>query len=139
MCIGVIKMANLPGERQVEEYLQSLVHPLKREIEEVRRIVLGTDREFSEHVKWNAPSFCFHDDDRITFNLHGNGFFRLVLHRGAKAKESINVKRYFEDVQGLMEWVTNDRATIKFTNIKDVEVKRELLKEVVRRWVDVTL
>lgn len=132
-------MANLPGERQVEEYLQNLVHPLKREIEEVRRIVLGTDREFSEHVKWNAPSFCFHDDDRITFNLHGNGFFRLVLHRGAKAKESINVKRYFEDVQGLMEWVTNDRATIKFTNIKDVEVKRELLKEVVRRWVDVTL
>ncbi|MFM1651031.1 DUF1801 domain-containing protein [Brevibacillus sp. B_LB10_24] len=132
-------MAKLSGERQVEEYLQNLEHPLKREIEEVRSIVLSIDRELSEHVKWNAPSFCFHNDDRITFNLHGNGFFRLVLHRGAKAKESINLKPYFEDVQGLMEWVANDRATIKFTDRKDVEVKRELLKEVVRRWVDVTL
>ena len=90
-------------------------------------------------MKWNAPSFCFHNDDRITFNLHGSRFFRLVLHRGAKVKESINLKPYFDDVQGLMEWVTNDRAIIKFTDIKDVEAKRELLKEVVRRWVDVTL
>ena len=132
-------MAKLSGKRQVEEYLQNLEHPLKREIEEVRSIVLGIDRDLSEHVKWNAPSFCFHNDDRITFNLHGNDFFRLVLHRGAKVKESINLKPYFEDMQGLMEWATNDRAIIKFTDIKDVEAKRELLKEVISRWVDVTL
>ena len=132
-------MAKLSGKRQVEEYLNNLEHPLKREIEEVRSIILGIDRDLSEHVKWNAPSFCFHNDDRITFNLYGKGFFRLVLHRGAKVKESINLKPYFEDVQGIMEWKTNDRATIKFTDIEDVEAKRELLKEVVRRWVDVTL
>lgn len=132
-------MAKLSGKQQVEEFLQNLEHPLKREIEEVRSIVLGIDRELSEHVKWNAPSFCFHNDDRITFNLYGKSFFRLVLHRGAKVKDSINLEPYFEDVKGLMDWVTNDRATIKFTDIKDVEAKRELLIEVVRRWVDVTL
>ncbi|PLR75814.1 hypothetical protein CU633_19035 [Bacillus sp. V3-13] len=131
-------MAKLSGQQQVEEYLRKLEHPLKREIQEVRRIVLGIDKELSEHVKWNAPSFCFHNEDRVTFNLHGNGFFRLVLHRGAKIKESVNLKRYFDDVQGFMEWVAADRATIKFTDIKDVESKSELLKEVVRRWVDVT-
>lgn len=134
---GVVKMSKLSGKQQVEEYLQNLEHPLKREIEEVRSIVLGIDRVLSEHVKWNAPSFCIHNDDRITFNLHGNRFFRLVLHRGAKVIESKNLKPYFEDVKGLMDWVTNDRAIIKFTDIKDVEAKRELLKEVVRRWVDV--
>ena len=32
-------MAKLSGNRQVEEYLQNLEHPLKREIEEVRSIV----------------------------------------------------------------------------------------------------
>lgn len=132
-------MGKLSGKQQVEEYLQNLEHPLKREIEEVRSIVLGIDRDLSEHVKWNAPSFCFQNDDRITFNLHGNGFFRLVFHRGAKAKETINLKPCFEDVKGLMEWVTNDRAIIKFTDKKDVEVKREQLKEVARRWVDETL
>ncbi|MBB3113397.1 uncharacterized protein YdhG (YjbR/CyaY superfamily) [Paenibacillus phyllosphaerae] len=131
-------MAKLSGSQQVEEYLQKLEHPLKNEIEEVRRIILSIDKELSEHVKWNAPSFCFHNDDRVTFNLHGNGFFRLVLHRGAKAKESVNLKPHFEDVQGLMEWAANDRASIKFSDIRDVEAKSELLKEVVRRWVDVT-
>ena len=132
-------MAKLSGKRQVEEFLNNLEHPLKREIEEVRSIILGIDRDISEHVKWNAPSFCFNNDDRITFNLRGNGFFKLVLHRGAKVKESINLKPYFEDAQGLMEWATEDRATIKFTDIKDVEAKRAILKEVLRRWIDVTL
>ncbi|WP_255570460.1 DUF1801 domain-containing protein [Cohnella sp. CFH 77786] len=131
-------MTKLSGQQQVEQFLEKLEHPLKREIEEVRRIVFGIDSELSEHVKWNAPSFLFRNDDRVTFNLHGNGFFRLVLHRGAKAKESVNLNPNFEDVQGFMEWVANDRATIKFTGIKDVEAKRELLKEVVKRWVDVT-
>ncbi|SHE40029.1 protein of unknown function (DU1801) [Seinonella peptonophila] len=131
-------MAKLSGQQQVEEYLQKLEHPLKREIREVRRIILGIDMEISEHVKWNAPSFCYHNDDRVTFNLHGNGFFRLVLHRGSKAKESVNLKPYFEDVQGLMEWVTNDRATIKFTDIQDVEAKSAQLKAVISRWIDVT-
>lgn len=127
------------GKQQVEEYLQKLDHPFKMEIEEVRRIVLSIDKELSEHVKWNAPSFCFHNDDRVTFNLHGSGFFRLVLHRGAKAKESVNLKPYFEDVpKGFMQWAANDRATIKLTDLKDVEAKSELLKVVVSRWVDVT-
>ncbi|CAI6087035.1 DUF1801 domain-containing protein [Cohnella sp. JJ-181] len=131
-------MTKPSNEQQVEEFLKKLEHPLKREIEEVRRIVLGVDREVSEHVKWKAPSFCYHNDDKITFNLHGNGFFRLVLHRGSKAKESMNLKPYFEDMQGLMEWAASDRAIIKFTDIKDVELKREPLKEAVKRWVDLT-
>lgn len=135
---GVVEVSKLSGRQQVEEYLQKLEHPLKREIEEVRRIVLSMEKELSEHVKWNAPSFCIHNDDRITFNFHGNGFFRLVLHRGAKAKESVNLKPYFEDAQGLMEWAANDRATIKFTDIRDVEAKSELLKEVLKRWLNVT-
>lgn len=126
------------GRQQVEEYLRKLEHPLKREIEEVRRIVLSIDQELSEHVKWNAPSFCFRDDDRITFNLHGREFFRLVLHRGAKTKESADLKPYFDDAQGFMEWAANDRAIIKFTDLQDVEAKSEPLKEVIGRWLEVT-
>lgn len=131
-------MAKPSDRQQVEEYLKKLEHPLKREIEEVRRIILSIDNEHSEHVKWNAPSFRFHNDDRVTFNFHGNGYFRLVLHRGTKVKESMDLRPLFENVQGLMEWVADDRAVIKFTDMKDVEAKRELLKEVVKRWVEVT-
>ncbi|WP_240647525.1 DUF1801 domain-containing protein [Paenibacillus nanensis] len=132
-------MEIVSGNQQVEEFLQKLDHPFKTEIEEVRKIILSMEKGLSEHVKWNAPSFYLHNDDRVTFNLHGNGFFRLVLHRGAKAKETVNLKPHFEDVpKGFMVWAANDRATIKLTDLKDVEAKRELLKEVVGRWVDVT-
>jgi hypothetical protein len=60
-----------------------------------------------------------------------------VLHRGAKVKEKIDLRPLFENVQGLLEWVANDRATIKFKDMKDVEGKRELLKEVVMKWVEI--
>ncbi|WP_257447316.1 DUF1801 domain-containing protein [Paenibacillus soyae] len=131
-------MAKLTGTHQVDEFMQRLEHPLKREIEEVRRMLQGMDRELAEQVKWNAPSFCYRNEDRVTFNLRGNGFFRLVLHRGAKASvDSVDMKPYFEDIGGLMEWAANDRATIKLTGMEDIEAKSGLLIEAVRRWVDI--
>lgn len=130
-------MAKPSGSQQVEEYLKKLEHPLKSEIEEVRSIILSLDKEHSEHVKWNAPSYRYYGDDRVTFNLHGKGFFRLVLHRGAKAKDdSADLRPLFEDAQGMMEWAAQDRAMIRFTDMQDVEAKREMLKDVIRRWVD---
>ena len=44
----------------------------------------------------------------------------------------------FEDSTGLLEWVTTDRATIKLTDISDVESKKEKLAAVVAKWIEVT-
>jgi len=73
------KTGKLTGHEQVLEFLQKLEHPLKLQIEEVRRIILDSNDQISEHIKWNAPSFCINEQDRITFNLHGNEGFRLVF------------------------------------------------------------
>ncbi|MBA9086161.1 uncharacterized protein YdhG (YjbR/CyaY superfamily) [Fontibacillus solani] len=79
-------MSKLDGHQQVVDYLNHLDHPLKKEIEEARRIILGVNEQISEHIKWNAPSFCFNGDDRVTFNLQGKGFFRIVFHCGDKKR-----------------------------------------------------
>lgn len=81
------KPIKLSGPQQVVEFFNNLEHPLKKEIEEVRKIILSTNESITEHIKWNAPSFCFNNEDRVTFNLQGKGFFRLVFHCGAKVTQ----------------------------------------------------
>jgi hypothetical protein len=74
-------------ENQVVDYMNNLEHPLKKEIEEVRKIILSANNQFTEHIKWNAPSFCINNEDRVTFNLQGKGYFRLIFLRGSKVKK----------------------------------------------------
>ncbi|MRN53156.1 DUF1801 domain-containing protein [Paenibacillus monticola] len=126
------------GHEQVIEFLNSLDHPQKNEIEEVRKIILNVNENITEHIKWNAPSFCYHNEDRVTFNLQGKGFFRLIFHTGAKVIERVEQSRLFEDTTGLLEWVTNDRAIVKLKDMSDVESKRADLVEIVGRWIEVT-
>jgi hypothetical protein len=126
------------GHEQVVEFMDSLQHPLKKEIEEVRTIILNADNRFTEHIKWNAPSFCLQDEDRVTFNLQGKGFFRLVFHCGAKAKDQAGEGPLFEDPTGLLEWVSGDRAIVKFTDMNDVQAKKEKLEATITKWMDAT-
>ena len=49
-----------------------------------------------EHVKWNAPSFCYAGVDRVTFRLQPGNRLQLVLHRGAKVRDDAADFR-FED------------------------------------------
>lgn len=126
------------GHQQVLDFLAHLQHPLKEEIKEVRNIILSANDSITEHIKWNAPSFCFNHEDRVTFNLRGDRFFRLVFHCGAKTKIPVSDKPLLEDTTGLLDWVSADRAVIKFTNRSDVEANREKLAEVVAKWIEAT-
>jgi len=56
----------------INEFIDNHPHPLKREIKEVRKIILACGADITEHIKWNAPSFCYLGDDRITFKLNKN-------------------------------------------------------------------
>ncbi|MFC0396566.1 MerR family DNA-binding transcriptional regulator [Paenibacillus mendelii] len=130
------KPEKLSGHQQVVEFLHALEHPLKTEIEEVRRIILSAHDGITEHIKWKAPSFCHHHEDRVTFNLHGKGFFLLIFHCGSKVKDRAGEGRLMEDPSGLLEWVTDDRATLKFTGRADVEAAREKLPLLITKWLE---
>ncbi|SFF17527.1 protein of unknown function (DU1801) [Paenibacillus algorifonticola] len=128
----------LSGYEQVLDYLQQLEHPLKTEIEEVRKIILGINDQVSEHIKWNAPSFCMNNQDRITFNFRVKEGFRLVFHCGSKKTTYENKGPLFKDETELLDWVTGDRATIHITSASDFEDKRNKLIEVATKWIEVT-
>ena len=125
MATGKSRDGSLSGKNEVVAFLNTLEHPLKAEIEEVREIILNAHTSLTEHIKWKAPSFCYGDEDRITFNLRGKDYFQLIFHRGSKVKETPGDEPILKDTTGLLQWITADRAMIKFTDIQDVDSKRE--------------
>lgn len=131
-----MKKVKLSGPQQVQVFLEQLEHPLKQEILDVRHLVLTANPLLTEHIKWNAPSFCFQGEDRITLNLAPNDFFRLVFHGGVKPSAQVGQARLFEDKTGILEWLAPDRAMVRFTRPEDVQDKQAALQQVVNRWLD---
>jgi hypothetical protein len=121
----------------VVEFLRDLSHPLKPGILEVRSAILAADEGITEHIKWNAPSFCHDGDDRVTFRLRPGDRLQLVFHRGAKVRADSD-RFAFEDPSGLLEWASGDRATVTLRDLDDVRGKLPALVELVLRWMRAT-
>jgi uncharacterized protein YdhG (YjbR/CyaY superfamily) len=128
----------LSGPEAVAAFMTNLNHPLKKTMEVTREIILSANKELTEHIKWNAPSFCIHGEDRITFNIHKNDSILIIFHRGAKVKDTKGKGPLFNDTTGLLEWLSTDRAMIKFTSLEDVSSKKANLKKVVKLWIQLT-
>lgn len=135
---GKSKPQKLTGHEQVVKFLENLEHPLKSEIEYMRRMILEANDQLTEHIKWNAPSFCINNNDRITFNLQGKDGFRLIFHCGSKATEYAQGGPLFEDSTQLLEWATGDRAIIKLRSMDEIESNKENLLQIVNKWIEVT-
>ncbi|MBK8556837.1 MAG: DUF1801 domain-containing protein [Lewinellaceae bacterium] len=124
---------NSEGTKEVEVFLDQLEHPMKPEVIALRATILNAQPELTEQIKWNAPSFCFQGQDRITFNLSGKGIIRLIFHAGVKTK--VLNGPLMEDETGLLEWASNDRAILKFASREDVEAKSPALEQLARQWI----
>lgn len=43
----------------VSEYIQKLDAPLSELVEAIRQLILNTNKEIGEQIKWNSPSFYY--------------------------------------------------------------------------------
>ena len=120
---------------EVDQFIKDLEHPLKEEIAQMRAIILDSDEQITEHIKWNAPSFCYNGVDRLTFNLHARDRIQLIFHRGAKVKDSTGF--VFDDSTGLLEWAAPDRALLTIQDKQDLEAKKAALVNIVSQWIKV--
>jgi hypothetical protein len=115
-------------------FLSELDHPLKKEVETVRQIILGVSPEIREGIKWNAPSFLT-TDHFATFNLRTQDRIRLILHTGAKVKATAKQGMKLEDPTGMVEWLAKDRCLVTLGNGKDIQARRAALESIVREWI----
>jgi hypothetical protein len=55
-----VKSPKLSDAQQVTNHIQKLEPTLAKTIEVLRQIILNTDKEIGERIKWNNPSFLLY-------------------------------------------------------------------------------
>jgi len=126
----------MPMPDPVEAYRGTLNAETRALIDALREIAAAAHPRLTEGIKWNAPSFAVDDEDRITLGVENKGGVRMVLHRGAKAKD--NAGFTFDDPDRLARWPARDRGVVILKDRAAIEAKRTALIDLCRRWIEQT-
>ena len=121
-------------ESEVREFRKAWKHPLKRELELVREIILAASPRIREGVKWNALSFRTTDHFATLNGPRHTDAVMIVLHTGAKAK-GLGMRQAVDDPTGLLDWRGPERALVTFASIADIRTKRVALQGLLRSWL----
>lgn len=121
----------------VTTHLDALNHPLRTEIEALRRLILTTGAPLEEIWKWNGPSYTAAGQDRLTMKIQPPKSIQLIFHRGVQVQTQ-PPERLIGDPVGLLVWKENDRAVATFKTQAEVEATVGLLPELIRSWVAAT-
>jgi hypothetical protein len=117
----------------LDAWLAALDHPRKAEVALLVAIALAARPGITGHIKWNAPSFLYAGDDRVTLGLRPNGVLQIVFHRGAKVKDAAGFT--FADDSGLIKMVARDRGVVTLAE-GEVAAKADALGRLIARWVE---
>ena len=133
---SVMPKPTLTDQQQVTAHIQKLDPAIRDVVENLRQVILNTDTEIGEHIKWNNPSFYYTGDmapfdpkeykrDIIVMNLHKNRVM-LVFPSGAKVN----------DTTGFLEGDYKDgRRLAIFKDMEDVHTKTAALQDVIKKWL----
>lgn len=120
----------------VTAYIQNLEPSFGEIVETIRQIILSTDKEIGEEIKWNAPTFYYTGEMKpfnpkeykryiIVTNFH-KGRILLVFPSGAKVN----------DTTGFLEGDYKDgRRLVYFKDLADVKAKEEAFRNVIKTWL----
>jgi hypothetical protein len=125
-------VSNPSKDNDVTEFMRTLEHPLKTEIETVRAYILQADPSITEGIKWKAPSFCV-QEYFATIHLKNTQAVQVILHLGAKVRQGGGVQ--LEDPTGLLEWLGKDRASVKFSDLTAIHAQQAAFEQIVRQWI----
>jgi len=120
---------------EVTEFLDNLAHPLRMEIEVLRQIILNSNPKLSENIKWNAPNYCYNNEDRITMKIYPPKQIQVIFHRGTKALEPPK-ERLISDDTKLLTWKTNDRAFATFRTMEEIAANESNFTDILNAWLN---
>jgi hypothetical protein len=126
----------LTDQEEVTAYIQKLEPGLREIVETLRQIILDTDKEIGDRIKWNNPSFYYTGEmqpfdpkeykrEIIVLNLF-KGRIMLVFPSGATVNDST----------GFLDGDYKDgRRTHVFKDMEDVKIKQKDLQDVISKWL----
>lgn len=116
----------MSNNTKVNAFMEALDHPLKAEMEAVRKIITKASSELSEDIKWGGPSF-YYKEDMATFNPRIKNYVAVIFHKGSLIPEASN----------LFEEATKGKIYAKFYNMDEVKAKKKDLEHMVKSWVNI--
>lgn len=131
------KTSKLSDSEQINEHIRKMDPSIGEAVELVRQIILSTDPEIGERIKWNNPSFYYTGEmppfdpkeykrEIAVCNLY-KGRIMVVFPSGAKVN----------DTSGLLGGNYPDgRRTTVFKDTEDVKSRETDLRNVIRTWLD---
>lgn len=120
----------------VKAWLAKADTPTAAMIGRLRALALAAAPGVTEHIKWNAPSFCLAGEDRITMGIELRGGVRAILHRGAKVRDVAGFD--FADPAGLTHWPAPDRGVLTFKSETEIIDRAPALADLFSRWFAAT-
>jgi uncharacterized protein YdhG (YjbR/CyaY superfamily) len=107
---------------KVDELLRELSHPLTAEVEAVRSIIKGVNKNINEEVKWRAPSFNYKGEYLVTFNLWETKRILLVFQNPLIPQVKSKI----------LEGDYKDRRKAYFADMQDIKAKKPLLEKALK-------
>ena len=96
-----------------DEFLPRTKHPLGKEIQRAREMILAADPSIGEEVKWNSVSFRNQHDFFATINLRSLEALQVILYTGVKKTPTAQTGVPVPDPNGLIErWAAKDRCIV---------------------------
>lgn len=121
----------------VNEFLDALDLQQNKQVTVLRAIIMDTFPELHEHVKWNSPSYTLNGEDRVTFSVRPGFPISIVLHMGVTRAEDKSAKPIMSDSTGLIEWKSDTRGIVSFSDLNDIQVKKSQFVEALRNWLSI--
>jgi len=130
------KLVKQDESEEVNEHIKKLDPKVAEVVQTLRKIILSTDKEIGERIKWNNPSFYFTGEMKpfdpkeykreiAVFNLFKNRIM-LVLPSGGKVN----------DKSGFLEGDYKDgRRIVIFKDLDDAKTKGKNLRLVLKQWL----
>jgi len=109
-------------QEQIQEFYINTDHPLKEVMLKLHSIIMETDPEIGEHIKWNSPAFYFTGEmapfdpkeykrDIVVYNVHKKDEILLIFPKGAKVV----------DTTGILGGKFSDtRKSVQITSMEDL-------------------
>jgi uncharacterized protein YdhG (YjbR/CyaY superfamily) len=114
----------LPAD-EVDAWFEKYDNPMKPVVQAIRRVILETDPRMEEVIKWQAPTFVY-KGNLASFYPKSRQHASLMFHLGAR------IPGDFSPLEG-----TGDTSRVmKFTDLADVERKKDELQRIVRAWIE---
>ncbi|MCX7638364.1 MAG: DUF1801 domain-containing protein [Cyclobacteriaceae bacterium] len=120
--------------KEVSRFLDELKHPLRKEIDLLRGIILSSVKGLEENIKWNAPNYNFGGQDRITLKIMPPKQIQIIFHRGA-ARQKQPASRLIANETTLLNWKENDRAVATFKSVREINEHEKELVSLVKSWI----